>query len=145
MQIFLSVWSEQLKADTQILAPSLGHQAPWASDFGHLCASFFVCCEDGLYKEVFTSTVLYPAVSVQTSLALPVVNERFCCSAFGRASAFRVFSGGIIVCGPGVTTLLSEIFFIFRAVSEVAIAGFAGVMQLSPPLLCPHSLALSLD
>ena len=75
MQIFLSVWSEQLKADTQILVPSLGHWAPWASDFSHLCTSFFceknVCCENGLYKEVFTSKVLYLAVSTQTSLALP--------------------------------------------------------------------------
>lgn len=71
MQIFLSVWSEQLKADTQILAPSLGHQASWASDFSHLCTSFFVCCENGLYKKVFTSKVLYLAVSAQTSLTLP--------------------------------------------------------------------------
>ena len=43
---FLSVWSEQLRAEAQILAPSLDHWAPGASNFGHLCVSFSVCLEN---------------------------------------------------------------------------------------------------
>lgn len=166
-QIFLSVWSEQLKADTQILAPSLGYRAPWASDFSHLCTSFFVCCKNGLYKEVFTSKVLYLAVSVQTSLALPWSMNGPAAMLLGELQLWGCFPVVLFVaqelpsycqrtylsccywglqllgCQLCITNMLSAAICTYSRQAETRGAwDLPGVMQLSPSLLCPHSLAL---
>lgn len=87
----LSSWKQTLKSSSFSWSPSHCGQVT-----GHLCTSFFVCCKNGLYKEVLPAKVLYLAVSVQTSLNSTVVNEWSCCNAFGRASALGVFSSGIV-------------------------------------------------
>lgn len=75
---------------------------------------------------MFSSTLLYVAVNTQTLLALPRSVNGSVAVPSGESSGLGDFPAvfSIIVCGPGIAVLLSEIFSsLFVLLPKFAIAG----------------------